>query len=417
MNEPCSSSTFSPLVARSVARHALGWLVAANLVGVWLAILLLWPEAGEPLAPFTYGRWAPLHLDWQLYGWCALPLVGVLLAWNFAPSRRHGVREAQGALQLWTLVLLVGGVTWLAGHVSGKLFLDWHGWTRGLLPTAMVVLWLVLAAHVRTQWLAWSPAGRWGRAAVLAALATVPAVFYWSTARSVFPAVNPDSGGATGSSLLGSSLGIVTLFLALPSFLGVKRQSSVIRKEWMAGFLAASWGVFVRVEHGHASHHDAAQVVALGVLLAWIPLLALHWRAYAWPASARPWIAAALGWWALLVASGWLSFLPGVSEALKFTHGLVAHAHLAMAGLVSSVNGAILVTLRRVAAPRGVWAAWQLGSVAHVVVLAVVGVLEVNQADELFRGEGWTQVMFALRLGAGVVMTMAAARWWVESWA
>lgn len=40
--------------------------------------------------------------------------------------------------------------------------------------------------------------------------------------------------------------------------------------------------------------------------------------------------------------SGWLTFLPGIPERLKFTNGLVAHAHLAMAGVVTSVNGMIL---------------------------------------------------------------------------
>ena len=29
--------------AAAIRRHSLGWLVAANMVGVWLAALLLWP--------------------------------------------------------------------------------------------------------------------------------------------------------------------------------------------------------------------------------------------------------------------------------------------------------------------------------------------------------------------------------------
>lgn len=56
----------NPVLARSVARHALAWLAAANAVGVLLAALLLWPQLNRALAPFTYGRWMPLHLDWQL---------------------------------------------------------------------------------------------------------------------------------------------------------------------------------------------------------------------------------------------------------------------------------------------------------------------------------------------------------------
>src|SRR5690606_34891873 len=115
-------------LALRVRRHALGWLVAANAVGLWLALLLVWPDAGRALGPLTYGRWAPLHLNWQLYGWCALPLVGALLRFHAPPSGRRDARWAGMALAAWTFALLAGGLSWLGGVVSGKLFLDWHGW-------------------------------------------------------------------------------------------------------------------------------------------------------------------------------------------------------------------------------------------------------------------------------------------------
>src|SRR5688500_13198754 len=109
---------------RAVALHSLGWLTAANLVGLWLAIGLQWPDAGNALAPLTYGRWSPLHLDWQLYGWCSLPLVGALFAWCFDPTTSATRRHAHAALGGWSLALAFGGVAWLRGDVSGKLFLD-----------------------------------------------------------------------------------------------------------------------------------------------------------------------------------------------------------------------------------------------------------------------------------------------------
>ena len=118
-------SSTPPVFARAVALHSVGWLVAANCVGLWLAISLLWPAVGDALAPLTFGRWTPLHMNWQLYGWCALPIVGVLLAWclqadDAAASRRH----AGLALGAWSAALALGGLAWLGGYVSGKLFLD-----------------------------------------------------------------------------------------------------------------------------------------------------------------------------------------------------------------------------------------------------------------------------------------------------
>ena len=55
----------------SALRHALGWLVAGNVVGLWLAILQLKP--GLAVGDWTYGRWVPVHLNVQLFGWTSLP--------------------------------------------------------------------------------------------------------------------------------------------------------------------------------------------------------------------------------------------------------------------------------------------------------------------------------------------------------
>jgi cytochrome c oxidase cbb3-type subunit 1 len=137
----------SPDLATPVRRHALGWLVAGNAVGVLLAAELLWPSLGDALAPLSYGRWMPLHLNWQLYGWCAVPLVGGLFAGLLDRRHPQAARHASLALVAWSLALALGGVSWLGGVTSGKLFLDWAGWARPLLPAAMVVLWTVLAAH------------------------------------------------------------------------------------------------------------------------------------------------------------------------------------------------------------------------------------------------------------------------------
>ncbi len=101
--------------ARVVTGYCLGWLVAANAVGLWLGVVLLWPAAGDALAPLTYGRWVPLHLNWQLYGWCALPLAGGVLAWCFDPREPQVRWHAHAAFGAWSLALL------LADEPTGSL--------------------------------------------------------------------------------------------------------------------------------------------------------------------------------------------------------------------------------------------------------------------------------------------------------
>jgi cytochrome c oxidase cbb3-type subunit 1 len=353
----------------------------------------------------------PLHLNWQLYGWCALPLAGALLAWclDFRHPQVRG--HAQLVLGLWSLALALGGLSWLGGVSSGKLFLDWHGWARPVLPLAMVALWSFLGAHTVWRWPDLDRTGRLLRVGVLAGLVVVPPLLHWAAGRAVYPPVNPDSGGATGAALLGSTLALVSLYGLLPRMLGVPATRSA---RWFWPALGLSWIAYSLIGHGHTSHHDLAQIVALGLLFFWVPGLALWWRAGNWHPAARPWQTAALVWWALLVADGWLAFLPGLSERCKFTHALVAHSHLAMAGLVTSAGLMILTQFARRPVARASFWAWQLGCAVHVAALLVLGWDEIAAAHALFRSETWTQLLLGLRLAAGAMMTIAAARWWLD---
>lgn len=411
-----SATAFQSDLARLAREHSLGWLAAANGVGLLLAALLLWPDAGDLLGPFGYGRWAPLHLNWQLYGWCSLPLVGAALVACLEPRHPSALKHGRLALRAWSLALALGGAAWLGGVTSGKLFLDWAGWARPVLGAAMSVLWTLLAAHL---W--WGRARRdeprWRVAAgLLAALAAVPALMYWSAGREVYPSVNPDSGGATGASLLGSTLGIVTVFGLLPVLLGMERRDGA-RTGWFWWALGLSFAVFATLDHGHASHHAPGQIAGLGLLLLWVPLLWAYGCRWRWSATAARWAKAAGAWWGLLVLTGWLSFLPGWSEQEKFTHALVAHAHLAMAGLVSAVNFAVLNQLDadRPVGGRGVFWLWQVGAATHVGLLFVLGAVEAARPADLFYGDGWTRAVFGGRLVAGAVMAAAGVIAWREA--
>ncbi|MCC5024921.1 MAG: hypothetical protein J6386_19965 [Candidatus Synoicihabitans palmerolidicus] len=108
--------------------------------------------------------------------------------------------------------------------------------------------------------------------------------------------------------------------------------------------------------------------------------------------------------------SGWLTFLPGIPERLKFTNGLVAHAHLAMAGVVTSVNGMILNQLDPARPLRRGFALWQRAAAVHVVVLMGVGWFERDWATEFYAGAWWVQVGYGVRWAAGVAMALASVQ-------
>ena len=410
----------APSAIELATAHALAWLVVGNAVGLLLAGLQLLPGLNLALAPWTYGRWIPVHLNAQLYGWTALPLVGLLL-------RLYGERQERAwlsrlAVSAWSAALAVGCLSWLAGESSGKPFLEWRGAARWALVAAMALLAAALVAAFGRRLRRLPGAQRRSLAvvlagALLAALIAIPAVTWWVTNPEVYPAYNPDSGGATGGSLLGSSLAVVAIFYLAPAAIGL-----VPRGGWRAllpdlALLGLHGGWFALLDHGNHSHHEWLQIASLASLAIWPLLLLRFFRRFAWPSSQRLWLRALAWWGCLLVATGILVFLPGVLERAKFTNALVAHAHLAMAGMASSflmlVIGGLAPggQLRRAIGSRRAFWLWQLGGALQILALIALAVLEVSDSGALIRGGGVGAGLLSARLLAGVLMFWASLEW------
>ncbi len=387
-----AAPVFFQALQTSVVRFSLFWLVAANGVGVLLALLLVCPRFGDFLAEFSYGRWVALHLNWQLYGWCSLPAAGALQKRYLCPTRR-GLEQARGALWAWSLALGLGGLSWIEGQTSGKLFLDWIGLVRLLFVFAMVFLWVVLGwnfllgmrmARPASARRAWIP-----DAAMLAILAAVPWSLYWASSREIYPSIDPGTGGPTGASLLASTLVIVLIAGLFPWILGVAGKPGVRWKPfWIC--LAIETLICAAISHGNSSHFDWRQIGALASLIIWPPMLALYWNRFEWNRESGRWLKATLAWWALLIITGIVAFLPGVLDRIKFTHVLVAHSHLAMAGFITNMNMLVLLNLsnpagsavKSIARPLAFFA-WQLGLALHLGCLIAIGVMESVQSGTL----------------------------------
>lgn len=384
---------------RMAARHALGWLVAANAVGLWLSLLLLHPElqAGE----WTYGRWVPAHLNGQLYGWTALPLV----AWLF---RIYGVsrRWAEPALWGWTAALALGCLGWLQGGSSGKVFLDWQGGSLAGLVVAMVVLWLALARG----WL--QVRGGW-RLAGLVGLAAVPVMMFVAASPKAYPPIDDSTGGPLGSSLLGSTLFVIGLMLLLPASLARPILVGGARRPVMV-FFGISWLAFGLAEAAGGTHRDWWQVGAMLLLLPWGWLLPRWWKRYEWPEASRPWRVAMFGWWALLVVSGVTAYFPEVLDRLKFTQGLVAHSHLAMAGFTTSFCACLLTLLGVRVGNTGSIVVWNGAALGMVGVLMAMGWGESAGYGWMIEAPGWRVAGFVVRSLCGAVMLGVSVTWWVD---
>ena len=402
----------------SASTHALGWMFVGNVVGVLLASLLLFPKLGLLLGEWTYGRWVPLHLNLHLYGWVSMPLIGAL----FYTYRVHetSVRDfARPVVWLWSMALVIGCGAWLSGVSSGKIFLDWWGIACFIFIVVMIGLWGLLAV---AWWQRRSEAGNKLRVLGLLALLPVPVMLYLATRPDLYPPVNPDTGGPTGASLLGSTLSILFLLLILPMMCRCQKLDG--RGRWMK----LCWIAFgaevllvVLMKQGNSSHREMQQILGLGSLMIWIPLMPLYLKSWQWRIGVTGWLNATLAWLLLLIITGWMSFLPGWLDHLKFTNGLVAHSHLAMAGFCSGflmlLMGQVLPeNYSRVLCMKREFFFWQSAVVGYVLLMWFSGWKEGNDASFVImqgqdQDDGLVKI-YSLRLLCGLVMLWASFRWW-----
>lgn len=400
------------------AWHSAAWLVVANAIGVLLAALLLLPRLNVLLSTWTYGRWMPVHMNLELYGWCSLPLVGFLFH-SYRVDDSGAGRWSRAALWVWAAALIAGCLSWLNGHSSGKLFLDWTGYTRVLFPLALLALWLLLAYAFLQTWQQTTLVARITKVVGLVLLLTVPLLIYVAANPDLYPPINPDSGGPTGASQLESVLIIVAILLLLP--FGISRRNG--RRNWA---LTLSWLVFLGeallclgLGRASVSHHRPVQYLSLASLLIWIPLTPFYFSAFAWNENTRRWRFVSMLWWAALLPTGWMLFLPGVLERAKFTDGLVAHSLLAMAGFVSSL---VIFVLIQMLGKEGwifntSWSfwTWQLSVAMYVVLMFIAGWFEgADPAFNMVPGPA-RMVIYVGRFLVGAGMFVASAEWLVAA--
>ena len=406
----------------SAVWHALAWLVLGNAIGVMLAVLLLLPGLNPWLGEWTYGRWMMVHMNTALFGWCSLPMVGFLFK-VYGADRGTLAPWCRPILWVWSGALLVGSFSWLSGSSSGKLFLDWTGYPRILFPLALAVLWVFLAiAFLRGNGsgksLGWQPV--LAKATGLLILIAVPFAIYYASSPTLYAYVNPDTGGPTGTSQLESSLGIVLILLAVPFGLTRRLQSGkmTIRLAWVM-FLGEAI-LCAMLQRSDLSHRIPAQYLSLGSVLVWLFLIPAYYGKFHWNAGTHRWRVAFLGWWAVLVLTGWLFFLPGILDRFKFTDGLVGHSLTAVAGFLTAF---LVFAMIQLIGEEEAWIfnrswsfyAWNLGVLAYVCDMTIAGWIEgADPAFTIVPGP-LRNTLYVIRLLTGLAMFAGSLEWLVAA--
>jgi cytochrome c oxidase cbb3-type subunit 1 len=320
---------------------------------------------------------------------------------------------APAAVWAWSAALAIGVLHWLGGVTSGKIFLDWKGGALWALIAAQAVLWHVLAAAWKERFTGWSRMRKLASFAGLVVLALVPLSLAFAASPAVYPPVDRTTGGPTGSSLLGSALIVVNLMVILPRAVAVARTRR--SKPWLWAFLVFSWVFFAVTESLGGTHFDGYQIAAMGVLLPWVWLLPRDWAGFSWPEGSRAWRVAMFAWWGFLVVSGFLMYQPGVLDHLKFTQGLVAHSHLAMAGFTTSFCAMLLVLLTGKRMGAG-WTVglWHAAVLIMIVTLACMGWREGDEFSWMLMHPVWRTCGLGIRAACGLLMLMISIHWWLE---
>jgi len=129
-----------------------------------------------------------------------------------------------------------------------------------------------------------------------------------------------------------------------------------------------------------------------------------------------------MAWWAGLVVTGWVMFLPGVLEHVKFTDALVGHSLLAVAGFLSAYVVFIIV---QILGEEDAWIlnrtwsfyAWNLGVLAYVIDIMIAGWIEgTDPAFTIVPGPA-RNFLYVIRLLTGVSMLAGSAEWLIASMA
>jgi cytochrome c oxidase cbb3-type subunit 1 len=117
----------------------------------------------------------------------------------------------------------------------------------------------------------------------------------------------------------------------------------------------------------------------------------------------------------LLVVSGLLMYQPGVLDHLKFTQGLVAHSHLAMAGFTTSFCALLLVLLtgKRIGSGCSV-ALWHIAALVMIVTLALMGWKEGEGPSWMLEQPAWREWGLLIRSASGLLMLWVSVIWLME---
>jgi cytochrome c oxidase cbb3-type subunit I len=331
---------------------AVFWLVVGSVFAMLASIKLHSPGFLGGPSWLTFGRVRPVHLNIVAYGWASMAGVGTML-WLMARLSRAELRFPRllvAAAMVWNVAILAGSVSILAGYGTSIEYLEFPPFVPPLLTVAyaMIGLWAAVTFSERrephvyvSQWylfgaLFWFP---WLYTAVNIMLVLFPikgvtqvSITWWY-----------------GHNILGlwfTPIGLATVYYLLPKVIGRPIHSYYLS---ILGF----WSLALFYNWNGAHHLIGGPVpawlVTMSVVASMMMLIPVgtvainhhmtmvgHFRMLKYSPTLRFIVFGAMCYSAVSV-QGSFEALRSINLPTKFTHFVIAHAHLGLYGFFTMV--------------------------------------------------------------------------------
>ena len=384
------------------------WLIIGTLLAVLASFKLHEPGFIADVAPLTFGRVRPAHLNVVVYGWASTAGLGVLL-WmvcrlSRAPLRWPGVVLA--AAGLWNAGVLLGTGAILAGHSQSIEWIEFP-------PAAAMLLFAGFA--LTAIWAAMTFAARRERHVYVSQWYLLGAIFWfpWLYAVAYLLLGVAPVGGVTeaavnwwyGHNVLGvwfTPVGLAAIYYLLPKVIGRPVYSYHLS---LLGF----WTLALFYNWAGMHHLIGGPVPAwlvtvsiVASMMMFIPVTTVainhhmtmkgHFHMLRWSPVLRFVVFGGMCY-TLVSVQGSLLSLRVINEPFHFSHNTVGHAHLGMYGFFTmTMFGAMYYIIPRLTGRE--WASaglirihfWCVGLGLFLMVAALtlggkIQGLEMNQAQ------------------------------------
>ena len=132
-------------IVRNFAYATIIWGVVGMLVGLWVALLMVFPQwnftAGNGTVGFTFGRLRPLHTNAVIFAFVGN---GIFMGYYYSLQRLLKTRMASDMLSKihfwgWQLIIVAAAITLPLGMTTGKEYaeLEWP------IDIAITIIWVV----------------------------------------------------------------------------------------------------------------------------------------------------------------------------------------------------------------------------------------------------------------------------------